>query len=138
MQILTLDTSREARRNVLWCFFWANRKAIRTEGCAPFVIEKVTTSAQTFTPEPDKILTLTPSLLATIEADMAMGKSVAFTITMGRETFEITFHQDILTVSTRRTKAIEEEIMECLKEDLKRGKRRICASFFQRLGIRGE
>jgi hypothetical protein len=138
MQILALDTSRDARRNLLWCFFWANRKAIRTEGCAPFVIEKVATGAQTFTLEPGKSLVLTASLLATIEADMGMGKPVAFTIKMGAETFEIAFHKDLLSVSTQRTKTIEEEIIECLKDDLKRGKQRICASFFQRLGIRRE
>ncbi len=138
MQIIALDTSRDARRNVLWCFFWANRKAIRTEGCAPFTLEKVTTGAQTFTPEHGKRLALTPSLLATIEAEMGMGKPVAFTITMGGETFEIAFHQNLLSVATQRTKAMEEEIIACLQDDLKRGKRRICASFFQRLGIRGE
>jgi hypothetical protein len=138
MQILALDTSRDARRKVIWCFFWANRKAIRTEGCAPFIIEKVTTGAQTFTPAPGKHLALTPSLLATIEADMALGKPVDFTITMGGESFEIAFQQNILSVSTRRTKVIEEEIIACLQDDLKRGKQRICASFFQRLGIRGE
>jgi hypothetical protein len=138
MQILALDTSRNARRNLLWCFFWANRKAIRTEGCAPFTIEKVTTSAQTFTTEPGKILALTASLLDAIEVDMAVGKSVAFTIKIGGETVEIAFHKDLLSVSTRRTKEMEEEIIECLKDDLKRGKRRICASFFQRLGIREE
>jgi hypothetical protein len=136
MQILALDTSRDARRNLLWCFFWANRKAIRTEGCAPFAIEKVTTGAQTITPKPGEILTLTASLLEVIEADMVMGKSVAFAIKIGGETFEIAFHKDLLSVSTQRTKAIEEEIIECLKDDLKRGKQRICASFFQRLGIR--
>lgn len=136
MQILELDTSRDVRRKLIWCFFWANRKAIRSEGCAPFAIEKVMISAQTFMPEPGEILVLTPDLLKAVEADMASGKLVAFLIRMGGETFEIAFHQNLFSISTRRTKEMEVEIIESLKEDLKRGKPRICASFFQRLGIR--
>jgi hypothetical protein len=134
MKSITIDDMRDFKQKVLWCLFWANRKAIRTEGCAPFLIEKISTSETTYAPEPGKILALSNSIFKNIEREMEGGNIVEFKIKMGHETFDITFEQNVFSVSTKRNKEIEAEITECLNEELKKGKPKFCPSFPERVG----
>ena len=135
MKSLTLDTDLDTRRKLLWCFFWANRKAIRTEGCAPFRIEKIATGEALYHSEPGNLLRLSEEVLEKVENDMNGGKPVDFVITMGAETFDITFYKNVFSVATRRNKEMEAEIIESLHEELTRGKPNFCASFLKRIGI---
>jgi hypothetical protein len=135
MKSLTLDTDLDARRKLLWCFFWANRKAIRTEGCAPFRIKKIVSGDATYMPESGRLLKLSDDVLKQVEEDMNGGKPVDFVITMGAETFDITFYRNVFSVAAQRTKEIEAEIIERLQEELIRGKPNFCASFLKRIGI---
>lgn len=135
MKSLTLDTDLDVRRKLIWCFFWANRRAIRTEGCAPFRVEKIVSGDATYTPEPGRIITLSDDVLKQVENDMNGGKTVDFTITIGAETFDITFHKNVFSVAAQRTKEIEAEIIESLHEELIRGKPNFCSSFLKRIGI---
>lgn len=135
MKSLTLDTDLDARRKLLWCFFWANRKAIRTEGCAPLRIEKIVSGDATYMPEPGGLLKLSDDVLKQVEEDMNGDKTVDFVITIGAETFEITFYKNVFSVAAQRTKEIETEIIERLHEELIQGKPNFCASFLKRIGI---
>jgi hypothetical protein len=135
MKSIKIDNDMDFKRRLLWCFFWANRKAVRTEGCAPFLIEKIVTSEVTYAPEPGKNLRLTTDILKNIEKDMEVEKIVKFKIGVGDENFDISFQTKVFSVSTKRNKEIEEEIIESLNEELKRGKPKICPSFPQRIGI---
>jgi hypothetical protein len=135
MQSLSIDPGMAVRRKLIWCFFWTNRKAIRTEGCAPFHINKIVSGETTFSPEHGGVLNLTDELLHRIEGDLNARKRVGFTIKLGAETFDLTFHNDLLSVAARRNRELEVEIIESLQEELMRGKPNFCASFIKRLGI---
>ena len=135
MKSLTLDTDLDVRRKLLWCLFWANRKAIRTEGCAPFRVDKIATDEALYHSEPGKLLKLSDEVLERVEIDMNGGKPVDFTITIGAETFDITFYKNVFSVATRRNKEMEAEIIESLHEELIRGKQKICPSFLKRMGL---
>lgn len=63
MRSIKIGNDRDFKRKLLWCFFWANRKAIRTEGCAPFLFDKIVTSEATYAPEIGNILKLSNDLL---------------------------------------------------------------------------
>ena len=135
MQSLSIDPGMAVRRKLIWCFFWTNRKAIRTEGCAPFHIQKIVSGETTYSPEHGDALKLTAERLHQIEGDLNARKLVAFTIKLGTETFDLAFHNDVLTVAARRNRGLEVEIVESLQEELMRGKPNFCASFIKRLGI---
>ncbi|RZN34440.1 MAG: hypothetical protein EFT35_09390 [Methanophagales archaeon ANME-1-THS] len=138
MKSITIDDTRDFKQKVLWCLFWANRKAIRTEGCAPFLIEQISTRETTYAPEPGTILALSNSIFETIERELEGGTVVAFKIRMGNETFDLIFEKNVFSVSTKINKEIEAEIIECLTEELKKGKPKICPSFPERVGADGQ
>lgn len=135
MQSLSIDPGMAVRRKLIWCFFWTNRKAIRTEGCAPFHIQEIVSGGTAFSPEHGGALNLTDELLYRIESDLNARKRVAFTIKLGAEIFDLTFQNDVLSVAARRNRELEAEIIESLHEEMVRGKPNFCASFLKRLGI---
>jgi hypothetical protein len=135
MKSLKIDTDMDTKRELLWCFFWANRKAIRTEGCAPFMIERIVSGGTTYISEPNKILKLTDTILGQVEKDMKGEKNVQFTIRIGNETFDLAFHHNVFSVIAYKNKEIETEIIESLHEELIRGKPNFCSSFLKRIGI---
>ena len=65
--------------------FWINRKAARTEGCAPFLIKKIVTEENTYTPEDTKLLKLTDAIIDDIIKSIEEKKPVKFEILMGTE-----------------------------------------------------
>jgi hypothetical protein len=99
MQSLTIDDSRDFKQKLFWCLFWANRKAIRSEGCAPLVIEKIVANEVTYAAEPGAILRLSQDLLKKIEEDMQAGNMVAITIKMGAETFDMSFKHNVFLIA---------------------------------------
>ncbi|MGC9444582.1 MAG: hypothetical protein ACP5E9_06610 [Candidatus Methanospirareceae archaeon] len=135
MQSLSINPGMAMRWKLIWCFFWTNRKAIRTEGCAPFQIQKIVSGDATFSPEHGDVLNLTDELLFQIESDLNARKPVAFTIKLGLETFDLAFQNDVLSVAAYRNRELEIEIVESLQEEMVRGKPNFCSSFIKRLGI---
>jgi len=135
MKSIEIGNDLDFKRKLLWCLFWANRKAIRTEGCAPFLFKEIITSEATYAPEIGKILKLSNDLLQRIEKELEGGRVVEFKINMGDENFDLSFQENAFSVSTRRNKEIEAEIIGSLNDDMNRGKPRICPSFPQRAGI---
>ena len=134
MQSLSINPGMAMRWKLIWCFFWTNRKAIRTEGCAPFQIQKIVSGEITFSSEHGNVLKLTDELLYRIEDDLNAKKPVAFTIKLGLETFDLAVHNDVLSVAARRNRELEVEIIESLQEEMMRGKPNFCSSFLKRLG----
>ncbi|NOR77962.1 MAG: hypothetical protein GQ523_05990 [Methanophagales archaeon] len=66
---------------------------------------------------------------------MEVGKTVEFKIKIGDENPDISFQNNLFSVSTKRNKESEEEIVEKLKEEIERGKPNICSLFLQRVVI---
>ncbi len=132
---MKMDKDMDFKQKLLLCLYWTNRKAVRTEGCAPFLIKKIVTCDATYVPEPGKMLKLSNDILKKIENGMEVGKTVDFKIKVGDENFDISFQNNVFSVSTKRNKEIEEEIVKKLKEEIKREKPSICSSFPQRVGI---
>lgn len=135
MKSIKIDKDIDFKQKLLLCLYWTNRKAIRTEGCAPFLIERIVTGDATYASESGKILRLSKGILKNIEKNMEVGNIVEFKIKIGDENFDISFQSNVFSVSTKRNKEIEEEIVEKLKEEIKREKPNIYSSFPQRVGI---
>ena len=43
MKLIKMDKGMDFKQKLLLCLYWTNRKAVRTEGCAPFLIRKIVT-----------------------------------------------------------------------------------------------
>ena len=50
MRELEFESKMDNQKKVMVVMFWVNRKAARTEGCAPFLIKKITTSEDVYKP----------------------------------------------------------------------------------------
>ncbi|MBM4241220.1 MAG: hypothetical protein FJ150_06115 [Euryarchaeota archaeon] len=112
--------------------FWTNRKAARTEGCAPFFIKKIITKDSTYTPEPGKLLKLSQEILDDILDDMDAGKPVDFELNIGNEILQAQIKDDFFSVSAKKNSEIEDEIIEKL-EELKREHPNFCQTFIPRV-----
>lgn len=116
--------------------FWTNRKAVRTEGCAPFLIEKISTENNIYMAEKGKFLKLSDDLVNVVLKNINDKKTVKFDIKLGEEDIKASFQDDVFSVDTAKTKELEDEIIEKLKEEEKRKYPNICFSFPPRVGIR--
>lgn len=132
---MRIDNDRDSKEKLLLSLFWTNRKAVRTEGCAPFLIEKIITEDVTYTPDLGKFLKLSNEILKDILKEIEARKSVGFEIKLGNESITISIQNNIFSVSTKGNRQLEEEIVEKLREEVKRGKPNICLSFPPRVGI---
>jgi hypothetical protein len=56
MKSVEITGNMDSKRKLLMGLFWTNRKGVRSEGCAPFLIEKIETENNTYTPEEGKFL----------------------------------------------------------------------------------
>ncbi|HDS44881.1 MAG TPA: hypothetical protein ENN68_02090 [Methanomicrobia archaeon] len=135
MQSLSIDLNMAVRRKLIWCFYWTSRKAIRTEGCAPFLIKRILSGETTINPEPGYALTLTDELLQRVEDDLKAGKRVSFTIKQGAEMFELVFQNHLFSVAAHRNSELAEEIIESLQDDLMQGQPNFCTAFVKRLRV---
>lgn len=125
----------DSKRKLLMSLFWTNRKAVRTEGCAQFVIEKITTNDNLYESEGDKYLKLSDDILNDILENIESNNVVEFDIKLGEEDIKAIFEGDVFSVSTTKTKELEDEIIEKLEEESKRKYPNICFSFPPRVGI---
>ena len=133
MKTLEFDSQMDSRKKLMTILFWTNRKAARTEGCAPFLLKKIVTEGNTYTPEDPKTLKLTDAIIDDIVQSIDQDKAVKFEILMGTEYISAEIDGNIFTVNTEHSEEIEEEIIEKLDTELNKKFPSICESFKPRV-----
>jgi hypothetical protein len=133
MKTLEFDSQMDSRKKLMTILFWTNRKAARTEGCAPFLLKKIVTEENTYTPEDPKTLKLTDAILDDIVQSIDQDQPVKFEILMGTEYINAEIDGNIFTVNTEHSEEIEEEIIEKLDTELNKKFPSICESFKPRV-----
>lgn len=136
MKSVEITGSMDSKRKLLMSLFWTNRKGVRTEGCAPFLIEKIKTETNTYKAEGGKFVRLSDDILNDILENIDDKKPVEFDIKLGEEDIKASFENDVFSVSTTKSEELEDEIIEKLEEEAKRKYPNICFSFPPRVGIR--
>lgn len=135
MKSLEITGNMDSKRKLLTALFWTNRKGARTEGCAPFLIEKITTEGKTYTAEENKFLKFNDEILDDVLDNIEDQKKVDFVLKLGEETFNASLSHNAFSVSVEKSKELEEEIIEKLEMEMKRKYPNICESFYPRVGI---
>jgi hypothetical protein len=133
MKTLEFNSPLDSRKKLMTVLFWTNRKAARTEGCAPFLIKKIETEENTYTPEDPKLLKLTDAILDDIIESIDEKKPVKFEILMGTENITAEIGDNIFSVNTEHSEEIEDEIIEKLDYELNKKFPSICESFKPRV-----
>ncbi len=133
MKNLEFDSALDSRKKLMTILFWTNRKTARTEGCAPFLLKKIVTDKDTYTPEDPKLLKLTNAIIDDILESMDENKPVKFEIAMGNEYITTEIEGNILSVNTVHNLEIEDEIIEKLDQELNKKYPSICESFKPRV-----
>ena len=88
MKTLEFESGLDPRKKLMIILFWTNRKAARTEGCAPFILKKIITPENTYTTHGSKLLRLTDEILGELERDIVDDKPIYFEISIGEEFIE--------------------------------------------------
>ena len=133
MKKIEFDSPLDSRKKLMTILFWINRKAARTEGCAPFLIKKVVTEENIYVPVGTKLLKLTDQIIDDIIDSIEQKKPVKFEIQMGTEYINAELHDDSFCVKTVHSGEIEEEIVEKLDTELNKKFPSICESFKPRV-----
>lgn len=136
MKSMEITGNMDSKKKLLTTLFWTNRKGARTEGCAPFLIEKISTENETYVPEEHKFLKLNDEVLDDVLGNIENNKKVDFILKLGKETFNASLSYDAFSISAERSKELEEEIIEKLEIEMKKKYPNICDSFPPRVGIR--
>ncbi|MGF7118784.1 hypothetical protein [Methanobacterium oryzae] len=136
MKSMEITANMDSKRKLLTALFWTNRKGARTEGCAPFLIEKISTENETYTARKDKFLKINDEILNDILDNIENQKNVDFILKLGKETFNASLSHNTFSISAERSKELEEEIIEKLEMEMKKKYPNICDSFPPRVGIR--
>jgi hypothetical protein len=133
MKTLEFDSPLDSRKKLMTVLFWTNRKAARTEGCAPFLLKKITTEGNTYIPDEPKLLKLTDPIIDDIIKNIDENKSVKFEIQMGTEYIKTNIEGNQFSVSTEHSTEIEEEIVDKLDYELNKKFPSVCESFKPRV-----
>jgi hypothetical protein len=133
MKTLEFDSPLDSRKKLMTVLFWTNRKAARTEGCAPFLIKKIETEKNTYVPEEPKLLKLTDPIIDDIIKTMDENKPVNFEMQMGTEYITANIDGNQFSVTTEHSEEIEEEIVDKLDYELNKKFPSICESFKPRV-----
>ena len=133
MKTLKYDSPMDSRKKLMTILFWTNRKTARTEGCASFLLKKIVTDENTYTPEDPKLLKLTDAIIDDIIKTMEEKKPVKFEILMGTEYINAKVEDNVFSVSTKHSEEIEDEIIEKLDYELNKKFPSICESFKPRV-----
>lgn len=135
MKSLEITGNMDSKRKLLTALFWTNRKGARTEGCAPFLIEKIVTKGNTYTAEENKFLKFNDEILEDVLDNIEDQKKVDFVLKLGEESFNASLSHNSFSVSVEKSKELEDEIIEKLEMEMKRKYPNICESFYPRVGI---
>lgn len=135
MKSVEIDADMDSKKKLLMGLFWTNRKAASTEGCAPFMIQKIKTKSTTYMANETQCLKLDDELLEKVLMKIDDFQEVEFHINLGEEDIKMTIHQDIFSVSTAKTKELEDEIIRKLEREAKKRYPHICIKFPRRVGV---
>jgi len=133
MKTLEFESTMDSRKKLMTVLFWTNRKAARTEGCAPFLLKKIATEENTYVPEEPKLLKLTDTIIDDIIKTMDENKPVKFEMQMGTEYITANIEGNQFSVNTEHSEEIEEEIVEKLDTELNKKYPSLCESFKPRV-----
>jgi hypothetical protein len=133
MKTLEFDSPLDSRKKLMTVLFWTNRKAARTEGCAPFLIKKIATEENTYVPEEPKLLKLTDLIIDDIIKTIDENKPVTVEMQMGTEYITTNIEGNQFSVNTEHSEEIEEEIVDKLDNELNKKFPSICESFKPRV-----
>ncbi len=133
MKEMKIENDLESKQKMVLGLFWTTRKTIRTEGCAPLRIKKITTSTSQFLPEGRKLLKLRDDILEDILDNMKKGEKVKFDLTMGGEKLEAVISDSYFSVSATKTPELEDEIIAKMEEEMHRETPDFCKTFLPRV-----
>ncbi|MEN6330229.1 MAG: hypothetical protein ABFC91_08055 [Methanobacteriaceae archaeon] len=133
MKSLDYESTMDNKKKLMVVTFWVNRKAARTEGCAPFLIKKISTSQNTHLPQEKKLLKLTEDLIEEVATDLDDGETVEFIFNIGEEVMDVCLSNDSFTVEVTKSPEIEEEIVDKLEMELTKKFPSLCDSFTPRV-----
>ena len=133
MKSLEFESGMDNQRKVMVALFWTNRKAARTEGCAPFRIKRIVTQTETYTPEGSKLLKLSDEIMGDMVQTLDAGKSIPIELNIGEEYIHVTLSADSYSVSAEKSPEIEEEIIEKLEMEFPKKFANLCDSFKPRV-----
>lgn len=138
MKTLEFNSPLDSNKKLMTILFWTNRKAARTEGCAPFLLKKIQTDKNTYKPEDPKLLKLNNDIIDDIIENLDNNKPVKFEILMGTEYIDAEIAGNVFSVSTKHSEEIEDEIIEKLDLELNKKYPSICESFKPRVTPSGK
>ena len=122
------------KRKIIMGLYWINKKAASTEGCEPFLIEKITTGTNTHRPKENEFLKLSDNILNDILYNMKYQREVEFEIKFGKEDIKFSICKNAFFISAIK-KELEVEIAEKLESEGKKMYPGICSKFPRRVGI---
>ena len=133
MKSLEFESGMDNEKKVMVTLYWTNRKAARTEGCAPFLIKRIETENETYTPHGDKLLKISSAIMADMVQTLDEGKSIPMEFNIGEEQIKVNLSSDSFTVSVEKSPEIEEEIIEKLETEYVKKFPSLCDSFKPRV-----
>lgn len=133
MEELEFESGLDNEKKVMITLFWTNRKAARTEGCAPFRIKKIETLNETYTPQGTKLLKISDEIMADMVQTLNAGKTIPMEFNIGEENLNVSLSADSLSVTAQKSPEIEEEIIEKLEMELTKKFPNLCDSFTPRI-----
>ncbi|EKF86068.1 hypothetical protein [Methanobacterium formicicum] len=133
MKSVNFESGLDNERKVMVSIFWTNRKAARTEGCAPFKIKRIETENETYTPSGNKLLKISDDIMKDMVQTLDAGKSIPMEFNIGEENINVSLSADSFSVSVEKSPEIEEEIIEKLEMELTKKFPSLCDSFKPRV-----
>lgn len=122
-------------KKLISCLFWTNRIATRYVGCDSFLIQKITTKNTIYEANEIRFIKLSNDILEHVLLNIKDFELVEFYITLGEEEINITIQGNVFSVSTNKTKELEDEIISKIELESKKRHPRICFKYYQRMGI---
>lgn len=138
MKTLEFESQLDPHKKLITVLFWINRKSARTEGCAPFLIKKITTEENVYTPEGRKLLKLNEDIMEDLVRSVDEGRIIELEISMGKEFIKAKLEGNKFSVSTKESEEIEDEIIEKLEMELGKNYPSVCQSFIPRVTPRNK
>jgi hypothetical protein len=133
VKYLKIKNDMDSKQRLILSLFWTNRKAARAEGCAPFLVKRISTENNNYVPEDGKLLKLSENILEDILSDMESGKRVDLELELGEELFNATIGMDCFSISATKDPELEDEIIEKLESELNRKYPNFCETFIPRV-----
>jgi len=134
MSIAEITGNTTTKKKIVMGLYWTNKKATVTVGCEQFLIKKIDTGTNTYTPTENKVLKLSPDILDEIIENMDSQKEVEFEIEKGDEEMKLSFCNNVFSIVTIN-KDLEEEIAEKLEYEGRKKYPSLCTQFPERMGI---